>query len=76
MKIQKKNSLENDLAKLDRYIISKTDELESGVIFTVNVNDGYLIILKEYDEEKKEKRVKTYFSEFDSELDISFKDLF
>lgn len=61
-----------DLAVLDRYIISKNQELNEGQTFTVKVTDGYIIIASEFNEDTGERRIQTYFSEFDGQLDISF----
>lgn len=61
------------LAMLDRYIISKREELEKGYILTVQVSDGYVQIVNEIDESTNEQRTKTYFSDFDDKLNIPFK---
>ena len=61
-----------DLAVLDRYIISKNQELNEGQTFTVKVTDGYIIIASEFNKDTGERRIQTYFSEFDGQLDISF----
>lgn len=65
--------VDEQLAKLDRYIISKREVLEKGFTLTVQVTDGYILILNEVDEETKEQRTKTFFSDFDDKLNVSFK---
>lgn len=72
---QMKKSNEEKMAILDRYIISNTDQLENNETLLVRVNDGFLVITKEYDEEIQREKTKTYFNEFDSSLDIDFKEL-
>lgn len=60
------------IAMLDRYLISQKSLLEKGQVLYVRVDDGFLTIRNEVDENGKQKTV-TYFSEFDAIIDISIK---
>lgn len=62
-------------AMLDRFIISHHDALEEGNVLLVKVEDGYVHIERKYCNKHKEKRTSVYFSEFDDELKIPFKEL-
>lgn len=66
-------SVNEYLAVLDRYIISKKEELESGITLSVKVSDGYILIENVFDEENNKTVTRTFYSEFDGELDIPFK---
>lgn len=60
------------IAMLDRYLISQKSLLEKGQVLYVRVDDGFLTIQNEVDENGKQKTV-TYFSEFDAMLEIPMK---
>lgn len=68
--------MNNTLALLDRFIISRKELLENGEVLYVQVNDGYLAIHNEKDEETGLQKTSTYFSEFDGSLNISMKEVF
>lgn len=65
---------EESLAMLDRFIISNNDVLNEGNTLVVQVLDGYIYIDRK-EEENNESKTSVFFSEFDGELDISFKKL-
>lgn len=63
------------VALLDRYLLSRDERLESGEVLTVKLNDGLLTAFKEEDAETKEKRTVTLVEKFDDHLDLSVADL-
>lgn len=63
------------VALLDRYLLSRDERLESGEVLTVKLNDGLLTAFKEEDPETKEKRTVTLVEKFDDQLDLSVEDL-
>lgn len=67
--------MKEKIAILDRYLISQKSLLEEGQTLYIRVDDGFLTIRNEEDENGKEKTV-TYFSEFDAILEIPIKQLF
>ena len=66
----------NTLALLDRFIISRKELLKKGEVLYVQLNDGYLTIHNEKDEETGLQKTVTYFSEFDGSLNFSMKEVF
>lgn len=62
-------------ALLDRFLISQKELLQRGEVLYVQVNDGYLTINNELDEETGLQKTVTYFSEFDGSLNFSMKEL-
>lgn len=63
------------VALLDRYLLSRNERLESGEVLTVKLNDGLLTAFKEEVPETKEKRTVTLVEKFDDQLDLSVEDL-
>lgn len=63
------------VALLDRYLLSRDERLEAGEVLTVKLNDGLLTAFKEEDPETKEKRTVTLVEKFDGQLDLSVEDL-
>lgn len=63
------------VALLDRYLLSRDERLELGEVLTVKLNDGLLTAFKEEDPETKEKRTVTLVEKFDDQLDLSVEDL-
>lgn len=73
--MSEKNDIIEQLAMIDRLIISKRDCLERGEIISVKVKDGYIVIKNELDQETGKQKTVTFFSEFDTELNISMKEI-
>lgn len=63
------------VALLDRYLISRNERLEFGEVLTVKLKNGLLTAFKEEDPETKEKRTVTLVERFDDQLDLSVEDL-
>lgn len=68
--------MNNTFALLDRFIISRRESLKKGEVLYVQVNDGYLTIHNEEDEETGLQKTVTYFSEFDGSLNFSMNEVF
>ncbi len=68
--------MNNTFALLDRFLISRKELLKKGEVLYVQVNDGYLTIHNEIDEETGLQKTVTYFSEFDGSLNFSMKEVF
>lgn len=63
------------VALLDRYLLSRDRRLESGEVLTVKLNDGFLTVFKNKNPQTKEKRTVTLIEKFDDRLDLSIEDL-
>lgn len=63
------------IAMFDRFLISQKKRLETGETLKVQIENGYLTIFNELDEETKESKTITLFEEFDAKLNLSIEDL-
>lgn len=66
--------MQEELASLDRLIISNNDSLNKGNTLVVKCLDGYISIERQCDK-NGEQRTSVYFAEFDDVLDIKFKEI-